>query len=281
MKARTRLRRVHQEVPKITMPGLTLADCYTIFRDLIFELRTQTGKTMAKKSLKKATKPLAREAGAKQSGRAYPAEPRELKGQRQRLKKAAALGAEALKSSAPAPTPDLYPARAAVPPPPLTPLAALWPTPAPLQGASKPSQAPARQVQAIPAKAAAPQASPAPAAQAAKLPVPWEPTPSPGKAAAVAEAPMPPAPPRVKVAFALPEPDAKQVSLSGEFNGWSPNATPMKRHEDGCWETTVALAPGRYQYKFVVDGQWIPDPLARENVWNQHGTLNSVVEVSA
>ena len=90
---------------------------------------------------------------------------------------------------------------------------------------------------------------------------------------------MHPVPPQVKVTFVLPEPNAKRVSLSGEFNGWSPEATPMKRHEDGHWETTVSLAPGRYQYKFIMDGQWIPDPLAHENVWNQHGTLNSVVEV--
>ena len=55
----------------------------------------------------------------------------------------------------------------------------------------------------------------------------------------------------------------------------------MERAQDGSWETTVALAPGRYQYKFVVDGQWMPDPRARENVPNQHGTLNSVVEVRA
>jgi 1,4-alpha-glucan branching enzyme len=55
----------------------------------------------------------------------------------------------------------------------------------------------------------------------------------------------------------------------------------MKRHTDGHWETTAALAPGRYQYKFLIDGQWIPDPLARENVRNYHGTLNSVVEVRA
>ena len=204
MEARTRLRRVHQECQKSQCRGLTLADCCTIFRAPILELRTQTGKTMAKKSLKKATKQLAPEAGAKQSGRAYPAEPHELNGQRQRLKKAAAAGAEALKSSAPAATPDLYPAPAAVSPPPLTPLAALWPTPAPAQGASKPSQAPARKVQAGPVKAAAPHASPAPAAQPAKLPIQWEPTKSPGKAAAVAEAPKPPATPRVKVTFVLP-----------------------------------------------------------------------------
>ena len=236
---------------------------------------------MAKKSLKKATKQLAPEAGAKQSGRAYSAEPEELNGQQRRLKKAAAVGAEAMKSSAPAATPALYPAPAAVPAPPLTPIAALWPTPAPSQGASKPSQAPARKGQAGPVKAAAPCASPVPAAPAVKLPVQWEPTQSSGKAAAVAEAPMPPAPPRVKVTFVLPICDAKSVSLSGEFNDWSPDATPMKRHDDGHWETTIELAPGRYEYKFVRDGGWMPDLLARENVWNQHGTLNSVIEVRA
>ena len=95
----------------------------------------------------------------------------------------------------------------------------------------------------------------------------------------IAEALPPATPPKVRVTFVLLEPDAHRVSLSGEFNGWSLDATPLKRQEGGHWETTVALAPGRYQYKFVVDGQWIPDPLARENVWNQHGTLNSVITV--
>jgi hypothetical protein len=250
-----------------------------IFRALILELRTQIGKTMAKKSLKNATKQLAPEIGVKPSDRAYPAEPHELNGQRQRLKKAAAVGAEALKSSAPAATPALYSAPAAVSPPPLTPLAALWPTPAPSQGASKSSQAPARQVQTKAVKAAAPYVSPAPAAQPAKPPIQWEPTTSPGRAAAVAEAPLPPATRSVKVSFVLVDLGAKQVSLSGEFNGWSPNATPMRRDSSGHWETTVDLAPGRYQYKFVVDGEWIPDPQAHEHVWNQHGTLNSVIEV--
>ena len=87
--------------------------------------------------------------------------------------------------------------------------------------------------------------------------------------------------PRVKVTFVLPICDAKRVSLSGEFNGWSPEATPMRRYGDGHWEATVQIAPGRYQYKFIIDGEWIPDPLARENVWNQHGSLNSVLEVRA
>ena len=87
--------------------------------------------------------------------------------------------------------------------------------------------------------------------------------------------------PRVKVPFVLLEPDARHVTLSGEFNGWSAEAAPMKRQANGQWETVFDLFPGRYQYKFVVDGQWVPDPRARENVLNQHGTLNSVIEVQA
>lgn len=53
----------------------------------------------------------------------------------------------------------------------------------------------------------------------------------------------------------------------------------MKVKEGGRWETTLSLRPGKYQYKFVADGQWIHDPNARENVPNAHGSLNSVVEV--
>jgi hypothetical protein len=91
----------------------------------------------------------------------------------------------------------------------------------------------------------------------------------------------PTVPQTVKVTFALLEPGAKQVFLCGEFNGWASDATPMKRDEAGHWETTLALAPGRHEYKFLVDGNWKHDPLAHVNVWNQNGTLNSVAQVRA
>ncbi|MGO8930021.1 MAG: glycogen-binding domain-containing protein [Limisphaerales bacterium] len=83
------------------------------------------------------------------------------------------------------------------------------------------------------------------------------------------------------MSFALLEPDAKQVALCGEFNGWSPDATPMNWKAGGRWETVLALAPGRYQYKLIVDGEWIVDPAAQKNVPNEHGSLNSVIEVRA
>lgn len=108
-----------------------------------------------------------------------------------------------------------------------------------------------------------------------------EPPKTTGEVPPAESAPVQAAAKTVNVKFVLLDLGAKQVSLSGDFNGWLPTATPMKRDEGGHWETTVALAPGRYEYKFVVGGEWIPDPLARENVWNCHGTLNSVIEVRA
>jgi 1,4-alpha-glucan branching enzyme len=136
-------------------------------------------------------------------------------------------------------------------------------------------------VQTIPVKVAAPQAPLALAAQPPKPPIQSEPLKPLETAAGAEQAPKPTATKTVKVSFALFEPEAKQVSLCGDFNGWASGATPMKRHDGGQWETTVALAPGRHEYKFVVDGNWIPNPMAHEHVWNQHGTLNSVIEVRA
>jgi 1,4-alpha-glucan branching enzyme len=101
------------------------------------------------------------------------------------------------------------------------------------------------------------------------------------KPAVDARTPKRAAPKTVNVRFALPEPNAMQVSLCGEFNGWSSEATPMKRRDDCHWEAAVDLAPGKYQYKFLVDGEWVPDPMAEESILNPHGTLNSVMEVQA
>jgi hypothetical protein len=44
----------------------------------------------------------------------------------------------------------------------------------------------------------------------------------------------------------------------------------------------MRLAPGSYQYKFVVNGErWEEDPLNLHRVMNEHGTYNSVRKVGA
>ncbi len=90
-----------------------------------------------------------------------------------------------------------------------------------------------------------------------------------------------PAPPKlVEVTFSLERPRAREVFVCGDFNQWSPGSLKMVWHDDkGRWQTRLALAPGRYQYKFVVDGEWIHDPGADQNVPNPSGSLNSILEV--
>jgi retinol-binding protein 3 len=54
-------------------------------------------------------------------------------------------------------------------------------------------------------------------------------------------------------------PNAKNVSVIGSFNLFTPWANPMK-NVNGEWTTTVAVEPGRQQYLFLVDGQQVLDP---------------------
>ena len=82
------------------------------------------------------------------------------------------------------------------------------------------------------------------------------------------------------VRFTLVAPSATTVSIVGDFNGWSDGSLPLKRSADGrTWEIEVPLAPGRYAYAFVVDGQLARDPSAPQAAGDDFGTPNSVVMV--
>jgi 1,4-alpha-glucan branching enzyme len=91
---------------------------------------------------------------------------------------------------------------------------------------------------------------------------------------------IPIAPKPVEVTFSLDRPGAQDIYLCGDFNQWSPVLLRMLRHgSSDHWEQRLTLAPGRYQYKFVVDGEGIHDPEAFENVHDQCASLSSVMEV--
>lgn len=62
------------------------------------------------------------------------------------------------------------------------------------------------------------------------------------------------------VMFRLLAPAAGEVYLGGSFNNFDARRHPLSRREDGVWETDLDLSPGRYLYKFKVDGQWVLDP---------------------
>ena len=83
-----------------------------------------------------------------------------------------------------------------------------------------------------------------------------------------------------EVMFAAKFDGAKKVLIAGDFNNWSPMSTPMITSDAaGVWVTRLPLFPGRYRYRFVVDGKWMTDPNNSYVETNQFGELNNIVEV--
>jgi hypothetical protein len=80
------------------------------------------------------------------------------------------------------------------------------------------------------------------------------------------------------VKFVLVAPQAKNVSLVGDFNEWDLAKTPMLRSGDsGLWTVVLPLSAGRHLYAFVVDGSsWVQDPSAPIAPDDGFGHANSV-----
>ena len=82
------------------------------------------------------------------------------------------------------------------------------------------------------------------------------------------------------VLFVAHAPGAGAVSLAGDFNGWQPETAPMLPGEDGAsFSTLLPLSPGRYRYRYVIDGQWRSDPNNDYVESNPFGELNSIIDV--
>ena len=78
----------------------------------------------------------------------------------------------------------------------------------------------------------------------------------------------------VFVQFRLDAPNARAVSLAGDFTKWQPSYK-LTRTQPGVWTVIVPLHPGVHDYAFIVDGvQWTPDPMAPA-VQDGFGGLNS------
>lgn len=77
-----------------------------------------------------------------------------------------------------------------------------------------------------------------------------------------------------------PQVTITKIFLAGSFNGWSPDKTPMSGpNEQGEYTVDLPLAPGRYSYKFVIDGKWTLDPGNPQTEDDGGGNKNSIVTV--
>ena len=83
-----------------------------------------------------------------------------------------------------------------------------------------------------------------------------------------------------RVSFSVDASTANEVSLGGDFNDWDTHAHVMRKDSNGVWKKILMLPPARYEYKFLVDGQWRNDPNNDQTCPNCFGTLNNVLIVS-
>ncbi|APG60316.1 isoamylase early set domain-containing protein [Christiangramia salexigens] len=85
--------------------------------------------------------------------------------------------------------------------------------------------------------------------------------------------------PECKVTFCVAAKDAKSVEVAGDFNGWK--TTKLKKFKNGNFKAQLNLpVEHEYQFRYIVDGQWVNETQADAYKWNDFAsTDNSVVIV--
>ncbi len=87
-----------------------------------------------------------------------------------------------------------------------------------------------------------------------------------------------------EVEFRFFRPDAREVSLAGDFTDWQNNAIPMRHEGNGWWTTRLSLDAGEYRFRYVADGQWYTDFAShgvelKKQVWNSVLLVQPMVAV--
>jgi len=83
------------------------------------------------------------------------------------------------------------------------------------------------------------------------------------------------------ISFSLYSTKVKKVNIAGTFNNWSMTADPLyDREGSGMWTIVLPLPPGKYEYKFIINGdEWLPDPANPTTTDDGFGGYNSVISV--
>ena len=84
----------------------------------------------------------------------------------------------------------------------------------------------------------------------------------------------------VPIRFLFQDPTALSVAVAGTFNDWDSKKHVLHNNGDGFWAREATLNLGQYEYCRVVDGHWVPDPVAQESRPNPFGGRNSVLTVT-
>ena len=86
----------------------------------------------------------------------------------------------------------------------------------------------------------------------------------------------------VIVRFVLEAPNAREVSVVGDWNDWKPDTNRLRDLDgDGIWEIELKLKEGgEYRYQFLIDKErWIPDPKSGFQLDDGFGGVNSILQI--
>lgn len=123
--------------------------------------------------------------------------------------------------------------------------------------------------------------SPPKTAKAPAKPAPVATKPAVARAAQVKPVALKPVADKQKVTFTYFAPQAASVFVAGDFTKWEASPISLVKETSGNWKTTVALKPGKYQYRLLVDGQWQNDPACPDVQPNEFGSANCILSVAA
>jgi len=84
-----------------------------------------------------------------------------------------------------------------------------------------------------------------------------------------------------EVPFIVRAKGASEVVVTGDFTQWTREGIRLRKGSNDEWRTVLALEPGEYQYRLVIDGNWQDDPQAAKQVPNPFGGNNSILRVPA
>jgi len=84
-----------------------------------------------------------------------------------------------------------------------------------------------------------------------------------------------------EVVFSMFAPGAKEIYVTGDFNDWQLNDNSRMQQSNGNWTKRLRLSPGRYRYRFVIDGAWTDDPNNPLKEINPFGEMNSMLQIQS
>jgi beta-lactamase regulating signal transducer with metallopeptidase domain len=71
-------------------------------------------------------------------------------------------------------------------------------------------------------------------------------------------------------------PNARIVAVAGSFNNWNQSQYLFAK-VGGQWVCKINLPPGKHEYKFIVDGDWLIDPSNENTRRDERGHENSIL----